>query len=158
MENKMSKNRTVSSRPGAVVRGLKFVNYQLPAAYCLLQTYLKPSQTFQLAALVIVTLLVSCGAKPDQTALVQEGKVLMEASDCKTCHHATNKIIGPPHAEVAKKYEFTDANVSMLAQRIIAGGSGVWGEIPMNAHPDMTKEDAEKIARYVLSLDGEQPK
>lgn len=107
--------------------------------------------------LLVLLLLASCGAKPDHAKLVQEGKILMEANDCKTCHHATNKNIGPPHTEVAKKYETTDANVSMLAQRIIAGGSGVWGDTPMNAHPDLSKEDAEKIARYVLSLDGEQP-
>lgn len=111
-----------------------------------------------IAVVAVVCVLAACGAKPDNAILVQEGKVLVEASDCKTCHHATNKIIGPSHTDVAKKYEYTDANVSMLAQRIIAGGSGVWGQIPMNAHPDLSKEDAEKIARYVLSLDGEQPK
>lgn len=111
-----------------------------------------------ISVVAVLLIVVACGAKPDHAKLVQEGKILMEANDCKTCHHATNKNIGPPHTEVAKKYETTDANISMLAQRIITGGSGVWGEVPMNAHPDLSKEDAEKIARYVLSLDGEQPK
>ena len=63
--------------------------------------------------------------------LIAQGQALVDASDCKTCHHATNKIVGPAHAEVAKKYEFTKANVSMLAGKIINGGSGNWGEIPM---------------------------
>jgi cytochrome c len=31
----------------------------------------------------------------------------------------------------------------------------VWGEIMMNPHPNVTQADAEKMARYVLSLDGE---
>ena len=65
------------------------------------------------------------------------GKILVDESDCKTCHHPTNKIIGPAHKEVAEKYEFTDANIKYLAKRIIEGGSGVWGEVPMNGHPDM---------------------
>lgn len=55
--------------------------------------------------------------------------------------------------EVAKKYETTDANIKMIAQRIINGGSGVWGDIPMSAHTDLSQEDAKKMARYILSLD-----
>jgi len=89
--------------------------------------------------------------------LIAQGQTLVDASDCKTCHHPTNKIIGPAHAEVAKKYEFTKANVSLLAGKIINGGSGVWGDIPMSPHTDISKGDAEKMAMYVLSLDGEKP-
>lgn len=96
--------------------------------------------------------------KPSQEDLIAQGKTLVDAGDCKTCHHATNKIIGPSHTEVAKKYEFTQSNVMLLAGKIISGGQGVWGEIPMTAHPDITKADAEKMAMYVLSLDGEKPK
>ena len=96
--------------------------------------------------------------KPSSDDLIAQGKTLVDASDCKTCHHATNKIIGPSHTEVAKKYEFTQGNIAMLAGKIIAGGQGVWGEVPMTAHPDITKADAEKMAMYVLSLDGEKPK
>ena len=88
--------------------------------------------------------------------LIAQGQALVDASDCKTCHHATNKIVGPAHAEVAKKYEFTQANVSMLAGKIINGGAGNWGEIQMTPHTDISKADAEKMAMYVLSLDGEK--
>lgn len=105
----------------------------------------------------IIFVVISCG-KPDNAKLIAEGKALMEAQDCKTCHHATNKSIGPAHKAVAEKYEYTDDNVTMLAGKIIKGGSGTWGDVPMNPHPDLSQEDAEKIARYVLSLDGEQPK
>jgi len=87
---------------------------------------------------------------------ITQGESLIKASDCKTCHHKLNKIIGPSHTDVAKKYEFTDANVKMLADKIIKGGSGVWGQISMTAHPDISQLDAEKMARYVLSLDGEK--
>lgn len=86
---------------------------------------------------------------------ITQGESLVKANDCKTCHHSVNKIIGPSHTDVAKKYEFTKANVEYLAGKIMKGGSGVWGEVLMSAHPDLSKADAEKMARYVLSLDGE---
>ncbi|HEU5146671.1 MAG TPA: c-type cytochrome [Chryseosolibacter sp.] len=90
--------------------------------------------------------------------LIKQGQALVDQSDCKTCHHQTNKIIGPAHADVAKKYDFTKANVTYLADKIKNGGSGVWGEIPMTPHPDLSQADAEKMAMYVLSLDNEEPK
>lgn len=98
----------------------------------------------------------SAEAAPTAADPIAEGQALVAASDCKTCHHTDNKIIGPSHKEVAQKYEFTEANVKMLAGKIIKGGQGVWGQIPMTPHPDINQEDAEKMARYVLSLDGEK--
>lgn len=87
--------------------------------------------------------------------LIKQGQALVDGSDCKTCHHATNKLVGPSHTDVAKKYEFTKANVTLLAGKIKNGGSGVWGEIQMTPHMDLSMGDAEKMAMYVLSLDGE---
>jgi cytochrome c len=126
-----------------------------------------------LLIIVLSVTLMYCGSKkaetatedygtPDETTtpvesvdVIAQGEALVKASDCKTCHHATNKLIGPSHTDVAKKYEFTAANVSYLAKKIIEGGTGVWGEIPMSPHPDISQIDAEKMSRYVLSLDGE---
>jgi cytochrome c len=110
--------------------------------------------------LIIISVFSVCllSCKPDNAKLVQEGKILLEKNDCKTCHHPINKGIGPAHTTVAEKYEYTDDNVTLLAKRIINGGSGTWGDVPMNPHPDLSQEDAGKIARYVLSLDGEEPK
>jgi len=125
-------------------------------------------------AIALMVVIASCGKKtettatedygtPEETAapiatvdVVAQGESLVNASDCKTCHHKTNKIIGPAHTDVATKYDFTQANVTLLANKIINGGSGVWGEIPMTPHPDISLVDAEKMARYVLSLDGEK--
>jgi cytochrome c len=96
--------------------------------------------------------------KESSEDLIAQGQALVDASDCKTCHHPTNKIIGPSHTDVAKKYDFTKENIGYLANKIINGGSGVWGEIPMSPHAGMALGDAEKMAMYVLSLDGEKPK
>ena len=95
------------------------------------------------------------GAAPAKEALAgkyDKGKKLIAMSDCLTCHKDDQKVVGPSYVEVAQKYEFNDKNVDYLAGKIIKGGAGVWGQIPMSAHPDLKKEDAEEMARYVLSL------
>lgn len=83
----------------------------------------------------------------------EEGKKLVASSDCLACHAIDKKLVGPAYIDVAKKYEATDKNIDYLANKIIAGGAGVWGQIPMTPHPDLSKEDASAMARYVLSLD-----
>ncbi|WP_242918360.1 c-type cytochrome [Pontibacter liquoris] len=82
----------------------------------------------------------------------EKGKKLIAQSDCLSCHQTQTKLVGPAYEEVAKKYEMNDKNVDYLAQKIIAGGAGVWGQIPMTPHPDLSKEDAAEMAKYVLSL------
>jgi cytochrome c len=123
----------------------------------------------------LALILTACGSKktenadkedfgtPDESSkteatgadAIAQGEALVNASDCKTCHSKENKIVGPSHMDVAKKYDFTKANVDLIAKKIITGGSGSWGDVPMTAH-DIPMADAEKMARYVLSLDGEK--
>ena len=81
-----------------------------------------------------------------------KGLALVAGSDCLTCHKANEKNIGPAYKDVAAKYENTDENVKMLAEKIIKGGSGNWGAIPMTAHPALSQEDAEAMVKYVLLL------
>lgn len=80
------------------------------------------------------------------------GMTLISKSDCLSCHKNDQKVVGPAYTEVAAKYEFNDKNVDYLAQKIIKGGAGVWGEIPMPPHADLSEKDAQEMARYVLSL------
>jgi cytochrome c len=82
----------------------------------------------------------------------KDGKALIEASDCRTCHKDDQKLIGPAYKDVAKKYESNSTNISMLADKIMKGGQGVWGEIPMAAHPNISKEDAEAMVEYILTI------
>ena len=82
----------------------------------------------------------------------KDGKALIEASDCRTCHLDKDKLIGPSYIEVAKKYPNTEANVKLLSSKVMAGGTGVWGQIPMVAHPNLSAEDAEAMVKYILSM------
>lgn len=84
------------------------------------------------------------------------GKRLMELSDCMACHSIDKKSIGPSYRDVAKKYQRERDVVSMLADKIINGGGGVWGEQAMSAHPQIKKDDAKEIVRYIMSLANEK--
>ena len=90
----------------------------------------------------------SLSSNPDYT----KGLALIGKSDCLTCHKANEKNIGPAYKDVAEKYENTEDNVKMLAGKIIKGGSGVWGNIPMTPHPSISQEDAEAMVKYVFLL------
>lgn len=79
-----------------------------------------------------------------------EGLALIEGADCLTCHKIDAKLVGPSYQEVADKY--TEADVDMLAKKIIDGGKGVWGEIPMTPHAGMSPDNAKKMVEYILTL------
>lgn len=85
---------------------------------------------------------------PDYT----KGLELAAKSDCWSCHKINEPSIGPSYSDVAARYEPTAANYEMLSGKIINGGKGVWGEVPMNPHPDISKEDAIAITKYILLL------
>jgi cytochrome c len=81
-----------------------------------------------------------------------KGLALVGKSDCFTCHKVRDASTGPAYGLVAAKYENTEANREMLASKIIAGGQGVWGQIPMAAHPNLSKEDAISMVKYIMLL------
>lgn len=76
----------------------------------------------------------------------------VKGSDCSSCHMLDRKIVGPSYADVAAKYESTEENITMLADKVIAGGAGAWGEVPMPAHPGLSQEDAKDMVSYILLL------
>jgi len=76
------------------------------------------------------------------------GQTMIETSDCLACHSIDERMIGPSYTEIAAKY--SEKDIEMLASKIIDGGSGVWGDVPMQAHPQFSKEDAKKMVEYIL--------
>ena len=82
----------------------------------------------------------------------QKGLQLIAANDCLTCHKVDEKVTGPAYRDVANKYDNTEANVKMLAGKVIKGGSGNWGTVPMTPHPALSEADAEQMVKYVLLL------
>jgi cytochrome c len=79
-----------------------------------------------------------------------KGEKLVAKSDCFTCHKLNDASTGPSYAAVSAKYENNEENQNKLAEKVLAGGMGVWGQIPMAAHPGLSKEDAVAMVKYVL--------
>lgn len=91
-------------------------------------------------------------------AVSMKGQKLIEGSDCKACHSVDKKSIGPAYKDVAAKYKGKAGTVEKLTKKIISGGSGAWGEVPMSAHPQLSAADASEMVKYIMSLSEDKPK
>ncbi|SMC93714.1 PQQ-dependent sugar dehydrogenase [Pedobacter nyackensis] len=87
-----------------------------------------------------------------QAAQTLIGKSLMLKSDCSTCHKVNEVSIGPSFKKVSNKYQQNSKAISYLAAKVVKGSSGVWGEVPMPAHPTMKEGEAKEIAEWIMSL------
>ena len=76
---------------------------------------------------------------------------LATSKNCMSCHAVDRKILGPSFKEVAAKYKDNKGAADMLATKIVKGGSGVWGAVPMPANNQVSEADAKKLAAWVLS-------
>ena len=91
-------------------------------------------------------------AKKPTALEIAQGKDLVSKSDCLTCHKVDVKVVGPAYKDVAAKYPATAASYATLTQKVIAGGSGNWGTIPMAPHPNLAPADVKKMVEYILTL------
>jgi len=76
---------------------------------------------------------------------------LATSKNCMSCHAVDRKVLGPSFKDVAAKYKDDKGAADMLATKIIKGGSGVWGQIPMPANNQVSEADAKKLAAWILS-------
>jgi cytochrome c len=83
---------------------------------------------------------------------ISEGEKLIAKSDCIGCHNKDKKVVGPSYVDIANKYTSNDKSINYLSGKIIKGGSGVWGSLPMGAHASLTKDEAKSMVKYILSL------
>ena len=91
-----------------------------------------------------------------QVEASQLGKALIETLDCVGCHRENETSIGPSYTRVAQKYKDQQGAYKYLSERIAGGGTGVWGEVTMPAHPNLSKAEIGQIVAYIQSL-AEQP-
>lgn len=78
------------------------------------------------------------------------GLTLIKTTDCFNCHSPKNKLIGPSFEQIAKRYPHNAASIDTLAQKVIDGSSGVWGDTPMPPHPDLKIEQTKQIIDWVF--------
>jgi cytochrome c len=78
-------------------------------------------------------------------------QALATSKNCMACHAIDKKLVGPAYKDVAKKYAGQKDAVDKLAAKIMKGGSGVWGAIPMPANTQVNEAEAKKLAAWVLA-------
>jgi cytochrome c len=77
---------------------------------------------------------------------------LAQQKTCMACHALDKKIVGPAYKDVAAKYAGQKDASAMLAEKIMKGGVGVWGAVPMPANPKVNATEARQLATWVLGL------
>ena len=77
---------------------------------------------------------------------------LAKAKNCLACHAVDTKLVGPSYKDVAKKYAGDAKAADMLAAKIVKGGVGTWGQIPMPANAQVSEAEAKKLATWVLGM------
>jgi len=98
------------------------------------------------ALLFLVAPVGAWADEPDGAALVVEKR-------CVACHHETDALLGPPYMAIAARHAARkDVMVDVLAEKIIRGGAGNWGVVPMVPNDHVTAEEARAMARWILGL------
>ena len=68
------------------------------------------------------------------------------------CHAVDKKLVGPSYKDVAAKYAGQKDAVDKLAQKVVKGGAGVWGAVPMPANPQVNEAEAKQLVQWILTL------
>ncbi|WP_374366101.1 c-type cytochrome [Piscinibacter sp.] len=94
--------------------------------------------------------LVAAAATVSAPALADEA--LAKAKNCMACHAIDKKVVGPAYKDVAAKYAGQKDAADKLAQKVLKGGVGVWGQIPMPANAQVNEAEAKKLVAWILTL------
>jgi cytochrome c len=76
---------------------------------------------------------------------------LARSKNCVACHSAERRMIGPPYKDIAARYANDSSAIRVLSERVLAGGSGNWGQMPMPPQSTLSQEEVEALVRWILS-------
>lgn len=77
-------------------------------------------------------------------------QALASGKNCMACHSADKKLVGPSFREIAGRYKDQAGAADLLAGKIVKGGSGAWGPVPMPAQPQVNAQEASSLAAWIL--------
>jgi cytochrome c len=100
---------------------------------------------------VMKRMIVAVIAASGVVAPVLADQALAQKKNCMACHAVDKKVVGPAYKDVAKKYDGQNV-AAKLATKVMKGGAGTWGAVPMPANPQVTQAEAETLVKWVLSL------
>lgn len=75
---------------------------------------------------------------------------LAQKKNCMACHAVDKKLVGPSYKDVAAKYAGQKDAVDKLSQKVIKGGTGVWGQVPMPANAQVSEAEAKQLVTWIL--------
>jgi len=78
-------------------------------------------------------------------------QALAQSKGCLSCHAVDAKLVGPSYKDVAKKYAGNKAAEDQLVKKVVGGGSGVWGTMPMPGGM-ATEAEARVLVKWILGL------
>ena len=99
---------------------------------------------------ITLSLLVAAGILSAGAA--QADEALAKSKNCLACHAVDKKLVGPAYKDIAKKYAGQKDAEAKLSEKVIKGGKGVWGEIPMPPNASVTPAESTKLVKWILSL------
>jgi cytochrome c len=97
--------------------------------------------------LLIPTLLAGLAASAPALADMQ----LATSKNCMACHAAAVKLVGPSFKAISEKYAGQKDAVDKLSVKVMKGGSGVWGPVPMPANAQVSPDEAKKLVAWILA-------
>lgn len=86
------------------------------------------------------------------TVYAVDPKTLAQSKSCLACHAIDSKLVGPAYKDVAAKYKNDPLAEDRLTKKIMLGGGGVWGTMPMPANAHVKTEEAKILAKWILSI------
>jgi cytochrome c len=95
---------------------------------------------------------LAVGALVSNLAMAADPAELAKAKNCLACHSVANKVVGPAYKDVAAKYAGQKGAEDKLVKKVIHGGSGAWGAIPMPANAQVNEAEAHTLVKWILSL------
>jgi cytochrome c len=95
---------------------------------------------------------LAAGVLVSNMAMAADPADLAKSKNCLTCHSVTSKIVGPAYKDVAAKYAGQKGAEEKLVKKVMNGGSGVWGTIPMPANTQVNEAEARTLVKWILSL------
>ncbi|MBL8414676.1 MAG: c-type cytochrome [Propionivibrio sp.] len=101
---------------------------------------------------ITLSLLVAAGILSAGAAQAADEEALAKSKNCLACHAVDKKLVGPSYKDVAKKYAGQKDAEAKLSEKVIKGGKGVWGEIPMPPNASVTPAESTKLVQWILSM------
>ena len=96
--------------------------------------------------------LLALAAMAATSAPALADQALAQARNCMACHAVDKKLVGPSYREVATRYSGQRDAIDRLAVKIMKGGSGVWGPVPMPANSQVNEAEAKRLAAWMMTL------